>query len=499
MKTPFSHMLLTVDEMGEADQRTIADGCPGILLMERAGAGVAEAVKRLKAPPARVLVVCGPGNNGGDGFVAARLLQEGGYSVRLALVGELTALKGDAAIAAATWSGGMVPASEVNAGEVDIIIDALFGAGLVRALDGVAAQMVKRINASDKPVISVDVPSGVFGDSGQVAGVAVQATRTVTFAARKPAHLLLPGAALCGAVEVVDIGITEETLKAVHGGVFANGPEVWGAVFPRLLATSHKYTRGHALVLSGGAIRGGAARLAARGALRVGAGLVTIAAPPEALSVHAAHLNAIMLQGMDGARGLESLLADRRINTVVLGPALGVGAQTRALTATALAAQRSVVIDADAITSFAGMVDDLAILTRLSRAVLTPHDGEFARLFSGKNDVLKLNSKPERVRAAAALLGCVVLLKGPDTIIAAPDGRVVINDNGTPLLATAGSGDVLAGIIGGLIAQGMPVFEAACAGVWLHAEAAREFGPGLIAEDLPEMLPMVLANLEPAP
>lgn len=503
-KPALSTLLIDVAAMAEADRITIREGCPGILLMERAGRGVADVVMRFLPAPAKVLVVCGPGNNGGDGFVIARVLEENGYIVQVVLSGERSALRGDAATAAAAWGGKLSPIQEACPFEADIIVDALFGAGLSRALEGAAEQLVLKINEARKPVIAVDIPSGVSGDTGQVAGAAIRATRTVTFAARKPGHLLFPGAQLAGELDVVDIGIEEASIRAVHQGCFANGPDLWRSVFPRLTRDAHKYRRGHTLVLSGGATRTGAARLAARAALRTGAGLVTVAAPPEALPVHAAHLTAIMLRGMEGANGLRTVLADQRLNTIVLGPALGIGAMTRAMVAVALSERRSTVIDADAITSFSGMADDLAVLTRATPVVMTPHDGEFERLFSDKPSVVNLESKIEKARYAALFLGCVVVLKGPDTIIAAPDGRIAINENGTPLLATAGTGDVLAGMIGGLMSQGMPAFDAACAAVWLHALAAGLFGPGLIAEDIPEMLPRVLQNLasgylEPGP
>lgn len=489
-------LILDVESMAQADAQTIAQGCPGIILMERAGAGVASAVIGMMPMPCRVLVICGPGNNGGDGFVAARLLYEKGYSVQIALLGQREDLKGDAALAAAAWVLPCISVTECTPEQADIIIDALFGAGLSRPLQGEALALVERINQSERPVVAVDVPSGVWGDSGYVEGEAVQATRTVTFAALKPAHVLYPGASLAGNVEVVDIGISQETLQKLRKGLVRNSPRLWSHVFPALNYNSHKYTRGHALVLSGGMTQTGAARLAARAALRSGAGLVTIASPPEALSVHAMHLTAIMLKEMVGVKGLEAILADERLKSIVLGPALGIGAITRSLIAVARSFERSMVIDADGITSFAGMADDLAEITRSAPVVITPHEGEFSRLFNGKEYFINSISKIEKAQKAAQFLGCVVLLKGPDTVIAAPDGRVAVNCNGTPLLATAGSGDVLAGIIGGLMAQNMPPFEAACASTWLHAEAAQQFGLGLISEDLPEMLPMALVCLK---
>jgi len=494
-----SDQLLTTTEMRDADARTIAEGVPGLNLMIHAGAAVADAAEAMAERGCRVLVVCGPGNNGGDGFVAARLLAERGYVVSLVLLGTREALKGDAALAAADWRGSVGDIAALNPDEADVLIDALFGAGLTRDLDGAARTAVERMNAAGKPILAVDIPSGIDGDTGQVRGVAVKAARTITFARRKPGHLLLPGRAHCGPVEVADIGIADVTIAALGVQTFANGPDLWRTAFPRPDLDAHKYKRGHAVVVSGGAAHTGAARLAARGALRAGAGLVTVASPAEALAANAAHLTAIMLRRCDGPPDLRELLTDARFNAVALGPALGVGASTREMVEAALGANRATVLDADALTSFAG---DAAALTALVRAhsgvagiVLTPHDGEFARLFASEEAVLNARSKLDRARGAAALVRAVVVLKGPDTVIAAPDGRAAINENGTPYLATAGSGDVLSGLIAGLLARGMPPFEAAAAGVWLHAETGARFGPGLIAEDLPEGLPAVLRDL----
>jgi NAD(P)H-hydrate epimerase len=294
---------------------------------------------------------------------------------------------------------------------------------------------------------------------------------------------------------VADIGIAPATLAAVAGRTFANAPDLWARSLPRLALAAHKYDRGHTLVASGGATRTGAARLAARAALRVGSGLVTLASPPEALGVNAAHLTAIMLRGCDGADGLAAILADRRLNAVVLGPALGVHAMTRTMVVTAVEARRALVLDADALTSFESLAGELEGFFAEAPTVMTPHAGEFARLFAGQPGILEPASKLERARRAAAHMGAVVVLKGPDTVIAAPDGRAAVNENGTPHLATAGSGDVLSGLIAGLMAQGVPAFEAACAGVWIHAEAGAAFGPGLIAEDLPEQIPAILRRL----
>jgi NAD(P)H-hydrate epimerase len=359
-------------------------------------------------------------------------------------------------------------------------------------LEGAAAQIVKALN--DLPVVAIDVPSGLSGDTGEPLGtICVKAALTVTFFRKKPGHVLLPGRTLCGEVVVADIGIPAQAVSAGHGkkpSLHENAPALWHFPWPR--AGGQKYSRGHCLVVSGSSFETGAARLAARGALRVGAGLVSVASPPDAVAVNSIHLTAIMVKPFDGAAGLSALLADKRLNAVVIGPGLGAGRETRALVDAALKSAASVVLDADAITSFKD--DQKGLFSRLhKRCVLTPHAGEFERLFPG---VLgESASKVEAVRSAAKRAGAVVLLKGADTVIATPAGRVIVNTNAPPSLATAGSGDVLAGIIAGLLAQGMPVFDAAACGVWLHGDAANRFGPGLIAEDLPEMLPKVLAGL----
>lgn len=491
--------LLTVEAMRRVDATAIAAGTPGRVLMERAGAAIAARAGALLSEGGRVLVLCGPGNNGGDGFVVARHLAEAGHAVDLVCLVAADDLTGDAADAAAGWSFPVLAPADLGALDRDtLVIDALFGAGLSRDLSGAAASLVARVAEAGCPVLAVDVPSGIDGDSGALRDTALRATGTVTFVALKPGHLLQPGRAYCGTVHVVDIGTGAAALAAGFADdppLHRNGPELWRTAFPRLDGASHKYTRGHALVLSGPAQRTGAARLAARGALRIGAGLVTLASPNSALPENAAHLTAIMLRACETADDLDDLLVDERLNVVLAGPGLGVGAGTRDLVAVAAAAGRRLVLDADALTSFKGQARLLAahLADGGSTAVLTPHDGEFARLFDGTDAVEEGVSKPERARRAAALTGAVVVLKGSDTVIAAADGRVAINDHGTPYLGTAGSGDVLAGLVAGLLAQGMEPFAAACAAVWLHGDAGRRHGPGLIAEDLPEMMPAVLA------
>ncbi len=493
--------LLTAQESRAADAAAGAQGIGGLALMRAAGAAVARVAARDLPPGAGIAVLCGPGNNGGDGFVAARLLAGAGHRVSLLLLGDRDALKGDAARAAAEWEGPVLDAAgeaaHATLAGADLVIDALFGAGLSRDLAGAARALVEAVNAAGRPVLAIDVPSGIDGDSGAVRGLAVRARDTVALVRRRPGHLLLPGRLHAGRVHVADIGIDEATVAGLAPRSFADEPSLWRAAFPVPTPESHKYTRGHALVLSGPHARTGAARLAARAALRVGAGLVTLASPGDAMAENAAQLTAIMLRPCDGADALAALLADARLDAVVLGPGLGAGQGiqegTRGLVRAAAGAGRALVLDADALTSFAGEAEALAGLLAAggARAVLTPHAGEFARLFGTPG----AGSKLDHARAAAARTGAVVVLKGADTVIAAPDGRAAINHNGTPWLGTAGAGDVLSGIVGGLLAQGMAPFAAACAGVWLHAAAGAAFGPGLIAEDLPEGLPGVLRGL----
>jgi hydroxyethylthiazole kinase-like uncharacterized protein yjeF len=490
-----AEQLLTPAQMAHADALAIESGTPGWELMKRAGAAVAGAVRHVSPSAQRFLVLCGPGNNGGDGYVAAKLLADSGHPVIVARLGPEPSGTGDAARAAATWAGPVAAVEDVDPADTDVIVDALFGAGLTRDLSGEARRCIEAVNASGRPVLAVDLPSGIDGATGAVRGAAVKAAMTVTFAARKLGHLLMPGRSHCGPVTVTDIGISEAILRRVAPNTFANGPGLWSAFLPRPSLDSHKYKRGHTLAVAGGATRTGAARLAAMGALRIGSGLVTLACPPEALGVAAAHLTAVMLRGCDGPEGLAAILRDARFNAVVLGPALGVNAATRAMIAAAISSTRGVVLDADAISSLEGHTEALAGAFRNTRTVLTPHDGEFSRIMAGRTDILADESKVERARRAAAYLGATIVYKGSDTVIAHPDGRAAVNENGSPYLATAGSGDVLGGLIAGMLAQRLPAFEAASAAVWIHAAAGAAFGPGLIAEDLPSLVPTVLKDL----
>jgi len=482
-----SREILTVAEMYAADRFAAEHGVTSLTLMENAGRAVADEIcKRWKPRPTAVL--CGPGNNGGDGFVVARLLKERGWEIWVETLSEVDTLTGDAAQMARRWHGKISHLSESNP-MAALYVDALFGAGLSRPLEGDARSFVEMSNLLQSAVVAVDVPSGLHGNTGKPLGDrCVEADLTVTFFRKKPAHVLMPGRALCGEVVVADIGIPDAAIGGAK--LFENGPDLWDYPWPK--ADGHKYARGHCFVVSGPAHATGAARLAARGALRVGAGLVSVASPPDAVATNAASLTAIMVKPFSEAAGLSDLLKDRRFNAVVIGPGCGVGQPTQELVAAVLASEAAVVLDADALTSFH---DDPAELFHLLRqpAVLTPHEGEFERLFKGV--LANAQNKIEAARAAAAMAGCTVLLKGPDTVIATPDGLATVNTHAPPALATAGSGDVLAGFIGGLMAQGLDSYKAASAAVWLHGEAAFQFGPGLIAEDLPEALPAALRAL----
>ncbi|HEY0649150.1 NAD(P)H-hydrate dehydratase [Phenylobacterium sp.] len=472
--------ILSVAEMAAADRAAIAAGTPGVELMERAGLAVTEAVAQ-RFRPQPTFVLCGPGNNGGDGYVVARLLKQRGWPVEVFSLGEPATQ--DAQAMSARWDGATRP---LNGALGDgLVIDALFGAGLTRPLEGAAANAASLLASRPGSVVAVDTPSGVPGDTGKPLGPAFCAGLTVTFHARKPGHVLEPGRSLCGEVVVADIG-----LGATPSTLTENGPDLWLARFPWPTATSHKHARGRLIVVSGEAWSTGAARLAARAGLRIGAGLVTIYAQEEALAPNAAHLEAVMLKPF--ANDLELEQAADQADGAVIGPAAGV-TETTLLNVLALARTgAALVLDADAITVFRDDPDELfSVLDRDD--VLTPHQGEFERLFPGV-----LSAAPERIaaaRKAADKAGAVVLLKGADTVIAAPDGRCAVNVNGSPWLATAGSGDVLAGFIGGLVSQGMESFEAACAAAWIHAEAAELHGPGLISEDLPGLAPTVLRRL----
>ncbi|MCH8197832.1 MAG: NAD(P)H-hydrate dehydratase [Proteobacteria bacterium] len=489
-------VLLTVAEMGRADAMAIAAGTPGEVLMEAAGAAVASEI-RSRWRPCPTVVLCGPGNNGGDGFVIARHLEDAGWDVVVALLGSADKLKGDAALNARRWKGEVMPLAPAVLDGRALVVDAIFGAGLARPLAGQALATIEAVNGEavngrELPCVGVDTPSGIDGDSGEVRGAAPQCALTVTFFRKKPGHLLLPGRRLAGEVVVADIGIAESVLEAIGPETVENTPSLWRHLLPWPRPEDHKYSRGHVIV-GGGAEMTGAARLAAGAALRAGAGLVTIASPPEVVPIYAVYMPGVLTIPVDDEEAFAALLADRRKNAVLLGPGYGVNEATRSRVLAALGAGKRLVLDADALTVFADKPGDL-FAAIAGECVLTPHEGEFARIFPDLGG--EFGGKLARARQAAEVSGAVVLLKGADTVIASPGGRAAINTNAPAALATGGAGDVLAGLIIGLMAQGMAPFEAASAAAWIHGEAAFDFGPGLIAEDLAGLVPGVLARLD---
>ena len=480
-----STALLTPAEMTLVDKASIAGGVRGIDLMEAAGKAVADAIQRRwsKRP---VLVLCGPGNNGGDGFVTARHLQALGWQVQLALLSPIVSLASDAAHHRAHWHG---PVERFSTGLLDraeLVVDAIFGAGLSRAVDGSALEMIAAMVERKTTICAVDVPSGLDGATGKVMGAAAPAVLTVTFCRKKPGQLLFPGKALCGELILADIGTPETALDVVNIQTWENEPELWQASFPWPEPNGHKYQRGHALVF-GGETTTGASRLTALAAMRIGAGLVTLAAPANAWAIYATALTGVIVHSVQDESDFADLLSDPRRNAIAIGPGAGVNERTRQAVLATLALHLPTVLDADALTAFASAPTHL-FNAIAGVCILTPHEGEFERLFDMSGDKLM------RARCAAKLSGAVVLIKGSDTVIAAPDGRAIINTNAPPDLATGGSGDVLTGFIAGLLAQGLDPFFSAAAAVWLHGTVATAFGPGLIAEDLPGALPATLAH-----
>lgn len=487
--------VLTVAENYAVDQAAAAAGVPSSKLMEAAGTGAASEIVR-RWTPRPTVVLCGPGNNGGDGFVIARRLREEGWPVKAALLGTLAALTGDAEANAIRWKSGDVEEAEILPLTPDVIagaelvVDALFGAGLDRPLEGFVRSVVEAINERVNrglTCVAIDIPSGVHGDTGEILGVAPKSALTITFIGKKAGHFLLPGREVAGEVVLIDIGVPVSAMARVSPSLFANEPELWLDRYPWPKLSDHKYSSGHVVVV-GGAVMTGAARLAARAALRIGAGLVTVASPPEAVAIYAAESPSILVHPVAGDAAFQDLIADLRKRAFLLGPGGGVTKETRSKVLEVLATGRPCVLDADALSVFEGASDDLFGAIR-GPTVLTPHEGEFARLFDDRGDKLS------RAREAARRSNATVLLKGADTVIAEPGGQAIINWNAPPSLATAGSGDVLAGMILGLLAQGMAPFDAAAAAAWLHGETARRIGIGLISEDLPESLPKVLSDL----
>jgi ADP-dependent NAD(P)H-hydrate dehydratase / NAD(P)H-hydrate epimerase len=483
-----THEIISVAQMRAIDEGAAAAGVSTMTLMENAGRAAAEAIVQ-RFSPRPTAVLCGPGNNGGDGWVVARTLRALGWRVWVETLVPRDQLKGDAATAAAEWSGETFAIGEDNP-MPELFVDALFGAGLSRPLEGEAARLAKALAGAPERVVAIDVPSGLDGDTGEAReDLCFRAGLTVTFVRKKPAHVLMPGRAFCGEVVVADIGAPEEVVAKQDVLLRENDPSLWRLPWPD--PEAHKHARGHAIVASGGQARTGAARLAARGALRAGAGLVTVLSPPKAIAENAAQLTAIMVREAKDETAYAE--AARTAQCLAIGPAFGTGNTHYKLLCAAIEAHPRcpLVLDADALTLLSPITHGFT-----ERDVMTPHVGEFRRAFPGIYS--SSETRVDAARAAAAYARCVVLFKGPDTVIAAPDGRVIVNTTGTPFLATAGAGDVLAGLIAGLIAQGMESFEAAAAGAWLHGRAGEQIGPGLAAEDISEQIPVVLNALAPS-
>ncbi len=479
------HALLTPDAMGRADRFAISNGVSGAVLMEAAGRAIANAIMARWAPrPAAVL--CGPGHNGGDGWVAARHLAGAGWPVRVFSAVLVSELKGDAAGAARGWTGPVEALERCDPAQFGLVIDALFGAGLTRALDGEAARLAGACGQGPV-VVSADLPSGLDGLSARAGGAAFRADLTVTFHRLKPAHVLQPGRALCGEIVCADIGIPDGWEGEAQPCAQLNHPDLWPVPGLALEPDAHKHTRGRLLVLSGPSGASGAARLSARAGLLGGAGFVTLACPADAVA-EAAGDPALVIRAL-GPGDLEAVMAASRPAAAVLGPGAGLDDVLKARVALALERRIPLVLDADALSVFADAPE--ALFARLHpRCVLTPHAGEFERLFPGLT-AGALN-KIEAAREAARLAHAVIVFKGPDTVIAAPGGAVRVNVHASARLATAGTGDVLAGLIGAFLAQGAAPFDAASAAVWLHGDAGRQLGPGASAGDVLARLPGVL-------
>lgn len=515
MSSFLTQRLLTAAEMRAVEQETFDTGVSSFSMMEEAGHAVARFIlvqiksKSFLFSP-KIGVLCGPGHNGGDGFITAFYLRKAGLSVEVACVGSWDTLKGDNAKAAEKWAGPIGTLEDLDLTSCAGLVDALFGIGLARDLEGSILACVTRVKAWHQVtpsswIVAIDIPSGVETDTGRIRGGAIPATHTVTFFRPKLGHVLFPGCAEVGHLHVAPLSfVAHDPTPSTHAACL-NHPRLWEKEWPHLTWETHKYKRGYVVILSGVFPYLGATRLAAHSAARMGAGLVTLACPQSVAPIQATHLTHIMVASFENDQAFLKLLQERRWNVLVLGPGLEGSEETRErlkmyLNALILAQEkntrkkRHLVLDAGALTSFAGCASQLGQLIRAQTGacVVTPHEGEWATLFSDPEQAPSLSSKVERARYGARILGAILVLKGPDTIVAHPEGRVLILEKGSPWLATAGSGDVLAGFIAGLLAQGMEPFEAAAAAVWFHNEVAHDFGPGLVADDLYERLPVVL-------
>jgi len=490
-KNILNHAILSCKHHRDLDKKTIKEFIPGYKLMENAGVEIFKIIKKEFKKQNKIKILCGPGNNGGDGFVVAKLLKENGYlNVDLFCLVAKKELKGDAKLAAKSFNGKLKSFSNFKVSNDDLIIDGLFGSGLKKNISGNLKKIIKKINLKKPYCISIDIPSGINGDTGEIQGIALQSNDTITFTRKKPGHLLSPGKEYCGNLIIVDIGIKLENLE-FKPKIFENHPDIWKNNFPWPNQKSHKYTRGYALIVCGEKMTG-ASRLAARGAARIGCGLICLGVPRKAFNIYATENPIALIEEVEDEKDLNNLFKDKRINTILIGPGLGIShKKLKIILKIIKEKERIIVLDADALKNNFKKI----ILKNRTKIVITPHQGEFSQVLKSlkiKNNKNKFLSANEFVKKTKINL----ILKGNTTIISSQDGRVSINTNTSPFLATGGSGDVLAGMITGLIAQKMDIFNACCAAVWIHGEIGKLKGPGLIAEDLPEMIPKVLKKIK---
>ena len=490
-----SSAILSSQQMKEAEKAAAKGKTQSFTLMQRAGKAVADEIGA-RYEKQDILVLCGPGNNGGDGFIAAAALKKKNWPVTIACAVDIHDLQGDASRAAEGWNGEIIPFDELELPESGLIVDAVFGTGLSRDVDGVIADLLVALRECECPVIAIDLPSGAEADTGMCQFMTPQAELTITFGWKKPAHVLMPARLACGEIIVADIGIGEDVLEPLGPFLLENSPENgWGVDIADKSLSAHKYDHGHVVVL-GGRVMTGAGCLASVAALRAGAGLVSVVSYPDAASTYRAYCPSLMVETISELARFKEHLKDIRRNVVLMGPGAGQDHPAALKKAVFDAVQsdpsRICVLDADALTVFAD--DHRTFIKALGgHCILTPHEGEFARIFP---DIDPTASKLERAYAAARKSGAVIVLKGADTVIASPDDRMVVNTTGTGWLATAGTGDVLAGMIAGLAARRiLDPFDAACAAVWLHGKIAENYGPGLISADMADKLPEALKNL----
>jgi len=490
-KNILNYAILSCKNHRDLDKKTIKKFISGYTLMENAGKVIFKIIKKKFKKQKKIKILCGPGNNGGDGFVVAKLLKEDGYlNINLFCLVTKKKLKGDAKLAAKKFGDNFKSFSNFKISSNDVVIDGIFGSGLKKNISGNLKKIIEKINLKKPYCISIDVPSGINGDTGQVQGVAVKSNDTITFTRKKIGHLLSPGKEYCGNIIVTDIGVNlEKLLFKPH--IFENHPDNWKNKFPWPNQKSHKYTRGFTLIICGEKMTG-ASRLAARGVARIGCGLLCLGVPKKSFDIYSIENPIALIETVDDENDLNNLLKDKRINTILIGPGLGINKKKLKLILKIIKEKkRIVVLDADALkNNFKKILSE-----NKTKIVITPHDGEFTQVLKSLN----IKKKKNKLIAATEFVKKTkinLILKGNTTIICSQDGRISINTNTSPFLATGGSGDVLAGMITGLISQKMDIFNACCAAVWIHGEIARMKGPGLIAEDIPEMIPKVLKKLK---